>query len=53
MKKQVLTLAICLAASAFHSAQAQFKLNTSSLGAGLKAAKAATISDQDVVAYTK
>lgn len=53
MKKQILTLAICLVASAFHSAQAQFKLNTSSLGAGLKAAKAATLSDQDVVAYTK
>jgi putative metalloprotease len=53
MKKQVLTLGICLAAGAFNSAQAQFKLNTSSLGAGLKAAKAATLSDQDVVAYTK
>ncbi|MGI4736193.1 MAG: M48 family metalloprotease [Janthinobacterium lividum] len=36
MKKQVLTLDICLVAIAFNSAQAQFKLNTSSLGAGLK-----------------
>ncbi|MFD1875705.1 M48 family metallopeptidase [Hymenobacter bucti] len=53
MKKQFLTAIIFLAASAFNSAQAQFKLNSTSLGAGLKAAKAATLSDQDVVAYTK
>ena len=53
MKKQLLTLAVCLAAGAYSTAQAQFKLNSGTLGAGLKAAKAATLSDQQVVDYTK
>lgn len=35
------------------SAQAQIKLNSSMLGAGVKAAKAATLSDQEVIDYTK
>ncbi|HEX8329632.1 MAG TPA: M48 family metalloprotease [Hymenobacter sp.] len=51
MKKQLLTLA--LLAGAYSTAQAQIKLNPGSLGAGLKAAKAATLSDQQVVDYTK
>ena len=34
-------------------AHAQFKLNTGSLGAGLKAVKAVTLSDEQVVAETK
>ncbi|WP_460583189.1 hypothetical protein [Hymenobacter arcticus] len=46
MKKQFLTLAVCLAVGAYSTAQAQFKLNSGSLGAGLKAA---TLSDQQVV----
>ena len=46
----LLTAVTLLAAS---PAQAQFKLNTGSLGAGLKAAKALTLSDAEVVAQTK
>ena len=53
MKNQIFTLALLLTAGAFSSAHAQFKLNPGSLAAGLKAAKAATISDQAVVDYTK
>jgi putative metalloprotease len=53
MEKQVLNFALLLAVGAFSSAQAQFKLNANSLGAGLNAAKAATLSDQAVVDYTK
>ncbi|RZK33314.1 MAG: peptidase [Hymenobacter sp.] len=53
MKKHFLTLACCLASGLFSVAHAQFKLNTGSLGAGLKAAKAMTLSDQAVVDYTK
>ena len=51
MRKQLLTLA--LLASTYATAHAQFKLNSGALGAGLKAAKAATLSDQQVVDYTK
>jgi putative metalloprotease len=51
MRKQLLALA--LIAGAYSTAQAQIKLNAGSLGAGLKAAKAATLSDQQVVDYTK
>ncbi|GAA4047111.1 M48 family metallopeptidase [Hymenobacter glaciei] len=47
----LLTAVTLLAAAA--PAQAQFKLNTGSLGAGLKAAKALTLSDEEVVAHTK
>ena len=46
----LLTAVTLLAAS---PAQAQFKINTGSLGAGLKAAKALTLSDAEVVAQTK
>jgi len=53
MKKQLLTVAVCLAISAFSGAHAQFKVNTKSLGAGVKAAKAATLSDEEVVQHTK
>ena len=53
MKKQLLTAALCLAAGAFSAAQAQFKLNPQSIGAGLKAAKAATLSDAEVVRHTQ
>ena len=53
MKKSLLTLAICLAAGTFSGAYAQFQLNTKSLGAGLKVAKAATLGDKEVVEYTK
>lgn len=53
MKKQVLSFALFLTVGAFSQAHAQFKLNASSLGAGLKAAKAATLSEQAVVDYTK
>ena len=53
MKKQLLTLAVCLATGAASTVQAQFKLNTGALNAGLKTVKAATLSDQQVVDYTK
>jgi len=47
----LLMAALLLGAAA--PAQAQFKLNTGALGAGLKAAKAATLSDAEVVAQTQ
>lgn len=53
MHKSLLSLfaaALLLGAAPAH---AQFKLNTGSLGAGLKAAKALTLSDEQVVAETK
>lgn len=53
MKKQLFTVALCLAAGAFSGAHAQFKLNGQAIGAGLKAVKAATLSDEEVVAHTK
>ena len=54
MRTPFLTLlAAVLLCGASTPAQAQFKLNTSSVGAGLKAAKAATLSDAEVVAETK
>jgi metalloprotease len=53
MKKQFLTVAICLTAGIFSSTQAQFKLNTKSIGAGMKAVKAATLSDEEVIQHTK
>lgn len=52
MKKHLL-LAVGLAAGCFSNAQAQFRLNPQSIGAGLKAAKAVTLSDADVVQHTK
>ena len=53
MKKYFLATLVCLAIGTSHQVHAQFKLNTTSLGAGFKAAKAATLSDQAVVDYTK
>ncbi|TGE16413.1 M48 family metallopeptidase [Hymenobacter elongatus] len=53
MKKQFLTLAVCLVAASFSGAQAQLKLNTKSIGAGLKAAKAITLSDEEVIQHTQ
>ncbi len=53
MKQIFLTLLTAVALLAAAPAQAQFKLNTGSLGAGLKAAKALTLSDEEVVAQTK
>lgn len=53
MKIFLLTLGLALAAGTCTTAQAQIKLNSGILGAGLKAAKAATISDQEVIDYTK
>ncbi len=52
MKKQLLTLALCVAAGATQ-VHAQLKLNTKTIGAGLKAAKAATLTDEEVVQHTK
>ncbi|RZK89829.1 MAG: peptidase [Hymenobacter sp.] len=46
-------MGVGLAIGTSHQAHAQFKLNATSLGAGLKAAKAATLNDQQVVDYTK
>ena len=54
MRQPLLTLlAALLLTAAAAPAHAQFKLNSGSLGAGLKAAKAATMSDAEVVAQTK
>ena len=53
MRHTLLTLLTAVALLAAAPAQAQFKLNTGSLGAGLKAAKALTLSDEEVVAQTK
>ena len=51
--KNRLALTLCLAVGLYSTAQAQFKLNSGALGAGLKAAKAVTLSNQAVVDYTK
>jgi len=53
MKKQFYAFALCLTVGAFFNAQAQINLNTKSIGAGLKAAKAVTLSDEEVVQHTK
>ena len=53
MRQTVFTLLLAAATLAAIPAHAQFKLNTGSLGAGLKAAKALTLSDEEVVAHTK
>ncbi|WP_046242851.1 M48 family metallopeptidase [Hymenobacter terrenus] len=54
MRQPFLTLlAAAVLTAASSPAFAQFKLNTSSLGAGVKAVKAATLSDEQVVAETK
>ncbi|WP_019947280.1 M48 family metallopeptidase [Hymenobacter aerophilus] len=55
MRKQlpVLLLASGLLLGTGLSAQAQIKLNTKTIGAGLKAAKAATVSDAEVIEHTK
>ena len=53
MRFPFLTLLTAVTLLAASPAQAQFKLNTGSLGAGLKAAKALTLSDAEVVAQTK
>ena len=48
-----LTLSLLLAASTISGAHAQFKLNSGTVGSGLKLAKAATVSDQEVIAHTQ
>ena len=53
MRQTVFTLLLAAATLAVIPAHAQFKLNTGSLGAGLKAAKALTLSDEEVVAQTR
>ena len=53
MRHTVLTLLTAVALLAAAPAHAQFKINTGSIGAGLKAAKALTLSDEEVVAQTK
>lgn len=55
MRNPLLTLLLTsgLLFGAGLSAQAQFKLNTGSIGAGIKAAKAVTVSDAEVIEHTK
>ena len=53
MKHRILSLALLLAAGIATSAHAQFKLNPGAINSGLKVAKAATISDDEVIAHTK
>ena len=42
-------MAVCLAVGAFSGVHAQFKINMKFLGAVLKAAKAATLGNEEVV----
>lgn len=46
-------LALALVGSGVVATQAQIKINTKSIGSAAKAVKAATLSNDDVVAYTK
>ena len=53
MRFPFLTLLAAVTLLAAAPAHAQFKLNAGSLGAGLKAAKALTLSNEEVIAQTK
>ncbi|MGI4873603.1 MAG: M48 family metallopeptidase [Janthinobacterium lividum] len=53
MKNRVLSLVLLLTAGTFSSAHAQFKLTPGAIGSGLKMAKAATVSDQEILDHTK
>lgn len=53
MKVTKTLLTVALMGFGAYGAQAQIKINTKSIGSAAKAVKAATLSNDDVIAYTK